>query len=95
MWPIVCVTENIRGSSYDLNILITYSKYNPNYDNPFSNVNDRIMPMSDAVLSEGPTTMSIQQRSSALYLTHRDFSESESECALLPGIFTHTRNLFS
>ncbi len=41
---------------------------------PFSNVNDRIMPMSDAVLSEGPKTTGIQQRSSALSLTHRDFS---------------------
>ncbi len=30
---------------------------------PFSNVNDEIMPMSDAVLSEGgPKTMGIQQR---------------------------------
>ncbi len=41
---------------------------------PFSNVNDRIMPMSDAVSSEGPKTTGIQQRSSALSLTHRDFS---------------------
>ncbi len=41
---------------------------------PFSNVNDRIMPMSDAVLSEDPKTTDIQQRSSALSLTHRDFS---------------------
>ncbi len=46
---------------------------------PFSNVNDRIMPMSDAVSSEGPKTTGIQQRSSALSLTHRDFSRfSES-----------------
>ncbi len=47
---------------------------------PFSNVNDRIMPMSDAVSSKGPnTTSGIQQRSSALSLTHRDFSSfSES-----------------
>ncbi len=43
------------------------------------NVNGRIMPMSDAVSSEGPKTMGIQQRSSALSLTHRDFSSfSES-----------------
>ncbi len=41
---------------------------------PFSNVNDRIMPMSDAVSSEGLKTMGIQQRSSALSLTHKDFS---------------------
>ncbi len=41
---------------------------------PFSNVNDRIMLMSDAVSSEGPKTTGIQQRSSALSLTHRDFS---------------------
>ncbi len=41
---------------------------------PFSNVNDRIMLMSDAVSSEGPKTMCIQQRSLALSLTHRDFS---------------------
>ncbi len=32
------------------------------------------MPMSDAVSSEGPKTTGIQQRSSALSLTHRDFS---------------------
>ncbi len=40
----------------------------------FSDVNDRIMPMSDAVSSEGLKTTGIQQRSSALSLTHRDFS---------------------
>ncbi len=46
---------------------------------PFSNVNDRIMPMSDAVSSEGMKTTGIQQRYSALSLTHRDFSSfSES-----------------
>ncbi len=39
-------------------------------------VNDRIMLMSDAVLSEGPKTTGIQQRSSALSFTHRDFSSS-------------------
>ncbi len=38
------------------------------------NVNDRVMPMSDAVSSEGPKTTGIQQRSSALFLTHIDFS---------------------
>ncbi len=38
------------------------------------NVNDRITPMSDTVSSEGPKTTSIQQRSSALSLTRRDFS---------------------
>ncbi len=43
---------------------------------PFSNVNDRIMPMSDAASSEGPKTMGIQQRSSILSLTHRGFSET-------------------
>ncbi len=37
------------------------------------------MPMRDAVLSEGPKTTSIQQKSSTLSLTHRDFSSfSES-----------------
>ncbi len=46
---------------------------------PFSNVNDRIMLMSDAVSSEGPKTTGVQQRSSAKSLTHRDFSNfSES-----------------
>ncbi len=46
---------------------------------PIYNVNDRIMPMSDAVSSEGPKVMGIQQRYSALFLTHRDFSSfSES-----------------
>ncbi len=46
---------------------------------PFRYVNDRIMPMSDAMSSEGPKTTSIQQKSSALSLTHRDFSSfSES-----------------
>ncbi len=37
---------------------------------PFSNVNDRIMPVSDAVSSEGPKTTGIQQRSSDLALSH-------------------------
>ncbi len=37
-------------------------------------VNDRIMPMSDAVSSEGQKTTGIQQRSSALSLTHKDLS---------------------
>ncbi len=41
---------------------------------PFSNVNDRIMPMSDAVSSDGLKTTGIQQRSSILSLTHRYFS---------------------
>ncbi len=41
---------------------------------PFSNVNDKIMPISDALSSEGPKTTGIQQRSSALSLPHRDFS---------------------
>ncbi len=46
---------------------------------PFSKVNDRIMPMSDAVSFEGPKTTGIQQRSSALSLTLRDLSSfSES-----------------
>ncbi len=46
---------------------------------PFSNVNDRIMPMRDAESSEGLKTTGIQQWSSALSLTHRDFSSfSES-----------------
>ncbi len=46
---------------------------------PFSNVNDRFMPMSDSESSEGPKVSGIQQRSSALSLTHRDFSSfSES-----------------
>ncbi len=46
---------------------------------PFSYVNDRIMPLSDAVTSVGPKTTGIQQRSLALSLTHRDFSSfSES-----------------
>ncbi len=46
---------------------------------PFNNVNDRITPMSDTVLSEGPKTIGIQQRSLALSLTHRYFSSlSES-----------------
>ncbi len=40
----------------------------------FSNVNDRIMQTNDAVLSEGPKTTGIQQRSLTLSLTHRDFS---------------------
>ncbi len=33
---------------------------------PFSNVNDRITPISDTVLSEGPKTIGIQQRSLGL-----------------------------
>ncbi len=38
--------------------------------------NDRIMLMSDTVSSEGPKTTGIQQSSSAMSLTLRDFSES-------------------
>ncbi len=46
---------------------------------PFSNVNDRIMLMNDAVSSQGLKTTGIQQRSSALSLMHRYFSSvSES-----------------
>ncbi len=46
---------------------------------PFRYVNDRILPMSDAVSSEGLKTTGIQQKSSALSFTHRDFSRfSES-----------------
>ncbi len=41
---------------------------------PFSNVHDRIMPMSDAVSYERLKTMGIQQSYSALFLTHRHFS---------------------
>ncbi len=41
---------------------------------PFSNVNDRIMPMSDAMSSEGPKTTVIQQKSLGLSLMHRDLS---------------------
>ncbi len=40
---------------------------------PCCNVNDRIMPMSDAVSFEGPKTTDIQQRSSALSLMLIDF----------------------
>ncbi len=46
---------------------------------PFSNVNDRIMPMSEAVSSEVPKTTGILQKSLALFHMHRDFSSfSES-----------------
>ncbi len=46
---------------------------------PFSNINDRIMSMSDVVSSEGSKTTGIQQRSLALFFMHRDFSSfSES-----------------
>ncbi len=51
-------------------------------DSGFLNANDRIMPMSDAVSSEGPKTTGIQQRSSALSLTHRDFSSFSESFAL-------------
>ncbi len=40
---------------------------------PISNINDRIMQISDAVSSEVLRTTGIQQRSSALSLTHRLF----------------------
>ncbi len=46
---------------------------------PFSNVNDRIMPMSDAVSSRGPKTTAFNKGLKACPLTHRDFSSfSES-----------------
>ncbi len=50
---------------------------------PFSNVNHRIMPMSDAVSSEGPKTTGIQQRSSALSLMHRDVPVSLKRLKML------------
>ncbi len=60
-------------------VLLKYTRFLEVFLGPFSNVNDRIMPMSDAVSSEGLKTTGIQQRSSALSLTHRDFSSfSES-----------------
>ncbi len=45
---------------------------------PFSYVNDKIMPMSDAVSSEG-----IHQRSLALSLMHRDFSSFSETLMML------------
>ncbi len=50
--------------------------FNDVFLGPFSNVNDRIMPMSDAALSEGPKTMGIQQRYCALHRDFYSFSES-------------------
>ncbi len=47
------------------------------------------MPMSDAMSSEDPKTTGIQQMSSALFLTHRDFSsfsesfDDDMHCRLL------------
>ncbi len=41
---------------------------------PFSFDNDTMMPMSDAVSSEGPKTRASQQMSSAFSLKHRAFS---------------------
>ncbi len=60
---------------------------------PFSNVNDRIMPMSDAVSSEGPKTTGIQQRSSALSLTHRDL-QSLCNLTLRNVVFKVFHNVF-
>ncbi len=43
---------------------------------PFSNVNDRIVPMSDAVSSEGPKTTGFQQRSSSFRTEASPFSQN-------------------
>ncbi len=58
---------------------------------PFSNVNDTIMPMSDAVSSEGPKTTGIQQKSSVLSLTHRDSSVSLNLLTMLCTIDDENR----
>ncbi len=60
---------------------------------PFSNINDRIMPMSDAVSSEGPKTTGIQQRSSALSLTHRCADGTGDGGDMTPPRFIVTRSV--
>ncbi len=55
-----------------------------------NNANDRIIPMSEAVSSEGLKITGIQQRSSALSLTHRDsssFSESFDDVMHCRGLY--------
>ncbi len=61
---------------------------------PFSNVNDRIMPMSDAVSSEGPKATGIQQRSLASSLTHRDFSSFSESVDDVIYLFSHLADAF-
>ncbi len=51
----------------------------------FSNVNDRIMPMSDAVASEGPETTGIQQKSSYLYFVQRPVAGIKLEMSSFSG----------
>ncbi len=61
---------------------------------PFSNVNDRIMTMSDAVSSEGLKITGIQHRSSALSLTHKHLSCDL--CSIVNKIVAHViRKSFS
>ncbi len=79
IWLLFCMIELYLASADGTADCVYRQWFLEVFLGPFSNVNDRIMPMSDAVSSEGPKTTDIQQRSSALSLTHRDFSSfSES-----------------
>ncbi len=79
IWLPFCIIELKLASADGLADCVKQQWFLEVFLGRFSNVNDRIMLMSDAVSSEGPKTTGIQQRSSDLSLTHRDFSSfSES-----------------
>ncbi len=74
IWLPFCMIELKLASSDDTVDCVYQQWFLEVFLGPFSNVNDRIMPVSDAVSSEGPKTTGIQQRSSDLALTHRALS---------------------
>ncbi len=63
-----CIVELYLASSDGMADCVYRQRFLEVFLGPFSNVNDIIMPMSDAVSSVGPKTTVIQQRSFALSL---------------------------
>ncbi len=69
IWLPFCMTE-LQLASADGTVDCVYRQWFLEvFLGPFSNVNDRIMPMSDAVSSEGPKTTGIQQRLESICLS--------------------------
>ncbi len=69
IWLPFCMTE-LQLASADGTVDCVYRQWFLEvFLGPFSNVNDRIMPMSDAVSSEGPKTTGIQKRLESICLS--------------------------
>ncbi len=72
IWLLFCMIDLYLASADGTAYCVYQQWFLKVFLGPFSNVNDRIMRMSDAVSSEG-------LKNTALSLTHRDFSSfSES-----------------